>query len=100
MKSMVKTLVVICALFATPSFASDPEPKELVRVLSTKRYVFHFKIVNELIGGTVSVFDGDYKLIMSESLTHNKNIIDFFELPPGYYMIRIKKDDKEVNIQY
>jgi len=100
MKTTIKTLLIIFALYAAPSFAAAPKPQELVHVLSTKRYVFHFKVDKQMIGGTVSIFDGNHALIMNEAITQSKNIIDFFELAAGYYTIRIQKGDKEVNFEY
>jgi hypothetical protein len=100
MKTTIKTLVVILVLFAAPSFAAAPKPIELVHVLSTKRYIFHFKVDKALIGGTVSVFDGNQKLIMDAPISQNKNIIDFFQLSAGYYTIKIVKGDKQIVFEY
>jgi len=99
MKKIITTLVIAFAFFATPSLAA-PAPNESIHVLSIKRYVFQFKVDKELIGATVEIFDECDTLIRTETVSHVRNIVDFFELSAGTYVIKIKKGSEEYVFEY
>jgi hypothetical protein len=65
MKNTIKALVIIFAFFATPSFAAS-QPTEPVKVISTRRYVFQYKVEKEIIGGTVEILDANQTLVRTE----------------------------------
>ena len=99
MRNIVKTLVIVFVLFAVPSFAT-PGQSDAVHVLSTKRYIFYFKVEKELIGGSVQVFDKGEKMVATAKIEHAKNIVDFFYLPAGIYNVKIKKGAEEFVFPY
>ncbi len=99
MNSIVKILVIAFALLAIPSFAS-PGPNDAVHVLSTKRYIFYFKVEKDLIGGSVEVIDRSQEVVATAKIERAKNIVDFFYLPAGKYSIKIRKGAAEFIFPY
>ena len=101
MKNIVKVLVIAFAfaLLAVPSFAT-PKPANHVHVLSTKRYIFYFKVEKELIGGFVEVLDGSQQVVAAARIGSARNVVDFFYLPAGIYTIKIKQGDEEFIFPY
>jgi hypothetical protein len=104
MKTTIKALVIIFALSAcaAPSFSYCPKPNQAlsVRVISTKRHIFHFKVDKELIGGTVDILFNNETLIETDRIVQSRTIVDFFSLQAGNYIVRIKKGEKEFTFQY
>jgi hypothetical protein len=99
MNSIVKTLVIAFALLAVPSFAT-PRPANPVRILSTKRYIFYFKVEKELIGGSIEVVDSCQQVVATARIERVKNVVDFFYLPAGVYNVKIKQGDEEFIFPY
>jgi hypothetical protein len=85
--------------FAAPAFAA-PAKGESVHILSTKRYIFYFKVEKNLIGATVEVVNSENKVVATEKVESTKKIIDFFYLAAGTYTVKIKKDAEVFSYTY
>lgn len=99
MKSIFTFAIAALSLISVPSVAAHTK-SESVQVLSTKRYVFYFKVDKKLVGGTAEVLNADQQVVATMTLEHPKNIVDFFYLAPGTYTIKIKKGTEEFSFIY
>jgi hypothetical protein len=99
MKTVSRVLVLIVVFVASIRSAAAAT-EEAVKVLSTSRYVFYFKVEKELVGGTVEIWTEQNELVQSEKIVRPRTLLDFFYLKPGTYIVKIKKDDKEYTFEY
>jgi hypothetical protein len=90
--------IFVLALALSPSVASaNVSP---VRVISTKTDIFYFKVDKSFIGAVIEVYSPEDVLIISDTVTHHKAIIDFYLEKPGRYSIKIKKNDREAHFTF
>jgi hypothetical protein len=94
------SLFMILALFATLTFGGEKENSGLVRVISSKHYLFYFEVNKKLIGGTIDVVSEDQEVIGTQTIVHAKTVVDFFNLRSGKYTIVISKGDKRFEFPY
>jgi hypothetical protein len=76
-------LLVVCSAMGA---LGDPGP---VKVLSTNRDIFYFKIDKEFLGALLEVFDRDGNKVIEQRLEKRKVLLDFYYDQPGRYSIRI-----------
>ena len=88
----------ILALILSPSVASATESP--VRVISTKSDIFYFKVDRAFVGAIIEVYSPEGVLIISDTVTHHKAIIDFYHQKGGRYSIKIKKNDREAHFTF
>lgn len=60
--------------------------------------VLSFKNAQDLIGAMVFVYDATGKMIQSQTFTTNQ--VDVSALPAGYYVLRLKKGEKEISSSF
>ena len=96
---LVKSLIIVFVLFSSAAFAGHKKATP-VHVLSTRSYIFYFKVQKEWVGGTVEVIDEAQNTVASERVDRMKHIVDFFFLPPGNYTVKIKKGTEEFEFCY
>jgi hypothetical protein len=96
-KSLIGLAIALTGLGISAVAAKPGKP---IHVLSTKRYLFHFRLDKNLVGAKVEVWDECNTPVCSEMAAHTRNIIDFFELPAGRYTIRITKEKQEFFFAY
>jgi hypothetical protein len=99
MKTITAAAILFLSFASVSSFATA-EKAESVQVLSTKRYIFYFKVDKSLVGGVAEIYTADNVQVGTEKIEHVKNIVDFFYLAPGTYTVKIRKDDKEFSFTY
>src|SRR6187401_2336457 len=87
-------LLVVCSVMGA---LGDPGP---VKVLSTKRDIFYFKIEKELIGSTLEVFDKHGTKVIEQRIDKRKVLVDFYYDQPGTYSIRISNGTQEQLFSY
>lgn len=92
-------MIVMMALIVNVSFGRH-NTAEAVKVISTARDIFYFKVCESMIGASIKVYDHDGKLLVSEEVVHHKVIVDFYGEPAGNYKIVITKDNNEVSFDY
>ncbi len=80
------------------AFTKEESPS--IKILSTKRHILYFKCSGDLIGATIEVENERHQSVATEYVKGSKTLVDFFFLPPGTYMVKIKKGEVEVNIEY
>src|SRR6478609_4425208 len=97
MKKVIFTLALIIAFYSSFSTGLKDTP---VVVLSTSHDIFYFKICKTMIGGTVEVYSPEGKVVGTQNLDDRKLIIDFFDMAPGDYTIKVKKENTEETFTY
>ncbi len=97
---MKKIIFAITVLFASFSAMANPVKEAPVVVLNTTHDIFYFKICKSMMGGTAEVFDAAGNLVITQNLDNRKLIIDFFEMLPGDYTIKVKKENTEETFAY
>jgi hypothetical protein len=100
MKAAVKIFFLIFVSTTSVSYARPKPKRESIVVLSTKRGVFYFKVDKHLLGATIEVYNSSHDLTGKEFVYDRKMVIDFFYMPAGSYLIKIKKDGIIQEFQY
>jgi hypothetical protein len=101
MKRLITILTLFIALTTTAAVAKEKPAKDRsVVVLSKLRDVFYFKIDKVFLGGVVEVYNAKGVMIASNELVERKMLIDFFEVPAGQYVIKIKNDEQVKEFNY
>jgi len=98
---MKTTKLILCILLlaGTTTVASARKHSD-VSVLSVKRDIFYFKVCSSLVGGRIDVFSSNGELLASSEISSRKTIIDFHFANQGSFIIKITKDNKELNFDY
>jgi hypothetical protein len=86
-------LVVVCTMGAL----GDPGP---VKVLSTKRDIFYFKVDKEFLGATLEVFDQEGNKVIEQKIEKRKVLVDFYYDQPGEYEIKVSYGPMERSFIY
>jgi len=76
-------ILIVCSAMGA---LGDPGP---VKVLSTKRDIFYFKVDKEYVGALLEVFDKNGNKVIEQRIDKRKVIVDFYYDQPGRYDIRI-----------
>lgn len=80
------------------AFTKEESPS--IKILSTKRHILYFKASKDMIGATIEVENERHQSVAIEHVEETKTIVDFFYLPPGVYIVKVKKGELEVDIEY
>ena len=92
------TLAAIAFFFvAGSSHAHGHRP---VSVLAVRNDIFYFKVDKAFIGAVVEVYASSGELVMTQSVTRHKMLIDFYDRSEDDYTIRIKSPCTEINYLY
>jgi hypothetical protein len=94
----MKKIILAIALLASSYNAFSKEIP--VVVLNTSHDIFYFKIGKSMMGGVVEVYNPEGKIVGTQNLDNRKLIIDFFDMAPGNYIIKVKKDNVEETFSY
>ena len=86
-------LIAACTMGAS----GDPGP---VKVISTKREIFYFKVDKDFVGALVEVFDKQGNKVIEQHIEKRKVIVDFFYDQPGVYTIRVSNGNDEQIFTY
>lgn len=97
---MKKIIIAIAVIFSSYSAIANTVKEAPVVVLNSTQEIFYFKICKTMIGGTAEVFDAAGNLVGTQKLDSRKMIIDFFEMAPGDYTIKVKKEGVEETFNY
>ncbi|HEY5823778.1 MAG TPA: hypothetical protein VIT44_05410, partial [Cyclobacteriaceae bacterium] len=90
MKKVIFALALIISFYSSFSATRKETP---VVVLSTSHDIFYFKICKAMIGGKVEVYSPEGEVVGTQNLDNRKLIIDFFDMAPGDYTIKVKKEN-------
>jgi len=97
MKKVIFALALLISSYSSFSATLKDTP---VVVLSTSHDIFYFKICKTMVGGTVEVYNPEGKMVGTQNLDNRKLIIDFFDMAPGNYTIKVKKENIEETFTY
>jgi len=97
MKKVIFTLALIISFYSSFSTTRKDTP---VVVLKTSHDIFYFKICKTMIGGKVEVYSPEGNVVGTQNLDNRKLIIDFFDMAPGDYTIKVKKENTEETFTY
>jgi hypothetical protein len=102
MKTIKRIPLILFLLACTWVHAQTaPGPKNTtIKVLSQQGDIFYFKAERKFIGAKVEVYDIHQQLICAEELPTRKMLIDFFEMEPGTYHIRLEKGNEVREFDY
>jgi len=100
-------ILVLLLLMVASAMVSEAKMREKkagrdrsVLVLSTKRHIFYFKINRQYRGGSVKVYNERNEMVAEEMLVHHKMLIDFHEVMPGKYIIRVENGTLQHEFTY
>jgi hypothetical protein len=98
----MKKLILALALLATSynAISKDIKKESPVVVLATSHEIFYFKVLESMIGGEVNVFDAAGNQVAAQSVDKRKMIVDFFEMQPGDYTVKVVKGNIEQVFDY
>jgi len=96
MKPIAFLTLTFC-LLAGSGLAKAHRP---VSVLAVRNDLFYFKVDKLFIGALVEVYSSTGDLVLTQTVTRHKMLIDFFERQPDTYTIRIKSKCSEINYLY
>lgn len=97
---MKKVLFALALLLSFYSSFSASRKETPVIVLGRSHDIFYFKICKAMVGGVVEVYSPQGNVIETQNLDNRKLIIDFFDMAPGDYTIKVKKDGTEEVFTY
>src|SRR5262245_33808884 len=93
MKTAQKMLVLVFVFASVASFGNAVEHKASIEVMTSKyNNLFVFKVGREFKGATIEVYYSNGDLVASQPLSKRKMIINFCDVKPGTYLIRVKKN--------
>jgi len=94
MKKVVLVLALLtCLIGANKVQAATQRPgAKMVIVLAVDKELFYFELEREYFeGAVVEIADVDGEVVHSDVLKSKKMVIDFFDVPAGKYVIKVKK---------
>lgn len=101
MKNFTFAFIVILVIANRITFAAGhPAVDASVTVLAKSHHIFYFKVCKNMIGGRVEVYAHDGSLIRTQKLNRSKFIVDFIDLEPGDYTVKVTKDCFEEIFDY
>lgn len=83
-------LLLIAA--STMGAIGDPGP---VKVISTKKEIFYFKVDKEFAGALLEVFDAVGNKVIEQRVDKRRVIVDFYYDQPGRYIIKLSNGNLE-----
>lgn len=92
MKKGRAAVAVLLIAASTMGAFGDPGP---VKVISTKREIFYFKVDKEFTGSLLEVFDAEGNKVIEQRIDKRRVIVDFYYDQPGQYIIKVSNDNKE-----
>jgi hypothetical protein len=96
MKPIALLTITFC-LLAGNGMANAHRP---VSVLAVRNDLFYFKVDKLFIGAVVEVYSSTGDLVLTQTVTRHKMLIDFYEKQPDAYTIKIKSKCTEINYLY
>jgi hypothetical protein len=97
MKLTTLTAAIVLCLVAGNSHANGHRP---VSVLAVRNDLFYFKVDKAFIGAVVEIYASSGELVMTQTVTHHKTLIDFYDRNKDDYTIRIKSKCSEISYLY
>ena len=97
----VGRILLMCAALMTArerAMASGDDP--VVVVQSKNKDFFVIKADRKLVGARVDVFYANGDVVTRQTLERRKMIIDFGDVKPGAYTIRVTKEDQVEEFEY
>ncbi|HTF18879.1 MAG TPA: hypothetical protein VK658_12445 [Chryseolinea sp.] len=97
MKLITLAAAAALCLVAVSSHANAHHP---VSVLAVRNDLFYFRVDKAFIGAVVEVYASSGDLVSTQTVTHHKMLIDFYDKSKGEYTIKIKTKCTEINYLY
>ena len=87
--------VVVALLIAASTMGAfgDPGP---IKVVSTKRDVFYFKVDEALVGASLEVYDERGNKMIEQRIEKKRVIVDFYYDQPGRYIIKVADEEDKI----
>lgn len=99
MKTGLKSLVLLLLLANTSVFAG--QQKNNIHVVSTRyQNLFVFKVDKRFSSADVEICYSNGDVVAHQLLQKRKMIINFCDVKPGNYTIKVKKGDQVEEFQY
>jgi hypothetical protein len=95
---VVKVVAVLVLMNAGAAWATDVHPH--IKVLSNKMDIVYMKVSDELVGGSLTVYDGQGGIVLEIPVEGKKVLVDFYLQKPGDYVIHIEKSGHAEEIEY
>ena len=97
----MRVFIFTLFLFVTIASFGESDPKEKhIKVIFTSRDIFYFKVDHHWIGGDIEIYTDSGKRIAVEPIARHKMIVDFVDMAPGNYVVKVKKGDMEEDFKY
>ncbi len=93
-------ILVVAALTVTYSFAMASGGDDVVVIQSKHKNFFMIKAGRKLVGARVDVLFSNGEVVTRQTLVRRKMIIDFSDVKPGSYTIRVQKNDNVREFEY
>jgi hypothetical protein len=101
MKTVIPSIVVAGILAASSAQATAVENRASIHTVTTKyQNLFAFKVSKAFTGALVEIYYSNGDLVASKSLIKRKMIINFCDVKPGTYTIKVKKNDRVEEFQF
>lgn len=101
MKTVIRILTIMVLANSVALAQTESGPRNTtVMVLAAKGDIFYFKVDRKLVGSLVEVFDIHDQLVGSGKLPTRKMLIDFYEMEPGNYHIKLTKGKETKELDY
>lgn len=95
MKKIILSLATLLISLSAFSFApAKPKPSH-VTGLAASHEIFYIRICKVMAGGKVEVYNSAGELVGAQDLNDRRLIVDFFEMVPGDYTVKVIKDGIE-----
>jgi hypothetical protein len=92
--------VMIVLAMVTAGLANAVDVEQGVKVLASKMDVIYLKVSDDLVGGSISVFDDHGTKVMELMIEKKRVLVDFYTERPGDYVIYIENKGHVVELDY
>ena len=96
----MKPIAFLTIIFCLIAGHTEARANRPVSVLAVRNDLFYFKVDKLFIGSIVEVYSSTGDLVLTQTVTRHKVLLDFFEKQSGDYTIRIKSKCTEINYLY
>ncbi len=95
MKKVILSLAALLISLSAFSFTPAKSKPSHVTGLAESHEIFYIRICKVMAGGKVEVYNSAGELVGAQDLNERKLIVDFFDMVPGDYTVKVIKDGME-----
>lgn len=100
MKKIGRIILICVGLIAMRQPAIGTGGDDVVMVAGKRKDLFMIKADRRLVGARVEVFYANGDVVTRQTLEKRKMIIDFSDVKPGAYLIRVSKEHRVTEFEY